>query len=379
MAFLGPFPRGNVSTLRIISYCKSLVKRGYAVKVYILAPTTEASVNTNKQGVFEGIEYEYLTDITWSTRNPHFILKVIYYFCGIFKFIFKVKQDSLVVLLTYHSSLFFNVIMKLVTKSMGVCFVLDKTEYPVGRTTPSVIEKIKLKCFDKIVTISKELQLFFSQYSKDVFLLPMSIDPDRYAQDDSVQIKNNKVTVIFGTHNRDCIMDSIQGFIRFVRKTGNKSLKLSLVGNFDRLCNDYPENRSILSLIDEENMEDRIIFEGEIPNDQIPYYLMTSKILLTTPRFFVSGGFPTKLGEYLLSGSPVIATKAGELADYLHHREDLIFVEPGNIQEIAEAICWVEDNEMESKLVAKKGQETAKRLFNADTYMDDFERFLAIK
>lgn len=372
MVFLGPFPIGNVSTLRIGSYCKALVDNGYYVKVYILAPTAEAKINKKRLGVYDGIEYEYLTKITWQKENTSFIVKIIYYLFGILKMCRYMFKDKIDILMTYHSETLFNCFIAVFTKIKNIPFVLDKTEYP--RNKDFILEKLKLKCFDGIITISKELEEYYQNYNESVFLLPMSINPKRYQGLHGIKNTDN-ITVVFGVHNRDCIEDSILGFIKFLKDTTNSSSQLILVGDYKRLF-EMHNLESLTQNIKDSGFENRIVFKGLVPIDEIPRILKSSRVLLTTPQFFISGGFPTKLGEYLLSGVPVVATRVGELEDYLCDKKDIIFVEPNNIDYIAQTLDWVFRNEHEAKKIGLSGAEKANRVFNAETYVNDLILFL---
>lgn len=372
MVFLGPYPIGNVSTLRISSYCKALVDKGYNVKVYILAPTAEAKINEKRLGVDDGVEYEYLTKITWDKENTSFFIKINYYLFGIFKMCRYIFKDKIDVLMSYHSEIVFNCFVAVFTKIKKIPFVLDKTEYP--RKKNNFWEKVKLKCFDGIITISKELESYFKNYNKSTFLLPMSINPKRYQDLQRVKITNN-ITVVFGVHNRDCIEDSILGFIQFLKNTRNSSSQLILVGDYKRLF-EIHNLESLTKIIKDSGFESRIIFKGLVPINDIPLVLKSSRVLLTTPQFFISGGFPTKLGEYLLSGVPVVATRVGELEDYLCDKKDIIFVEPNNIDCIAKTLNWVFQNEHEVQKIGLSGARKANRVFNAKTYVNDLIVFL---
>lgn len=372
MVFLGPFPIGNVSTLRISSYCRALVNKGYFVKVYILAPTAEAKINKERLGVDEGVEYEYLTKITWDKQNTSFIIKIIYYLFGILKMCRYIFKDNMDILMTYHSEIIFNSFIRFFTIIKKIPFVLDKTEYP--RRKDYFLERLKLKFFNGIITISRELQRYYQKYNNSIFLLPMSIDPKRYQGLQEVKRTDN-ITVVFGVHNRDCIEDSILGFIKFLKDTGNTSSNLVLVGDYCRLIEIH--NLQILNrTIRDSGFENRIIFKGPVPIDDIPSILKSSRVLLTTPRMFKSGGFPTKLGEYLLSGVPVVSTRVGELEDYLSDKKDILFVEPNNIDYISKTLDWVFRNEYEANKIGLSGAEKANKVFNAETYVNDLILFL---
>ena len=84
VVFLGPFPIGNVSTVRIISYCKAFVKKGHFVKVFIIAPTDEAKQNKLKCGVVDGVHFQYVSRITWRGEKTNFIVKSELLYMGIY-------------------------------------------------------------------------------------------------------------------------------------------------------------------------------------------------------------------------------------------------------------------------------------------------------
>jgi len=68
---------------------------------------------------------------------------------------------------------------------------------------------------------------------------------------------------------------------------------------------------------------DSIKFLGRLPHDEvINHYKHADAFLLPRPfREYSAAGFPTKLGEYLATGKPVIAYATGDIPKYLTHKE----------------------------------------------------------
>jgi len=148
--FFGPFPIGNASTLRVYSYCKSIAQSGHKVKVFILAPTTEAAINTVHSGNYQGVDFQNITSITWSDK-PSVFKKLWYYVYGIFRTLTLINRGEYNSIITYHNTLFFAFIFRIYSIIKGIPFVIDKTEYPyyyhnsgkLGR----LIREINLKLF----------------------------------------------------------------------------------------------------------------------------------------------------------------------------------------------------------------------------------------
>lgn len=384
LVFLGPFPIGNVSTLRILSYCKALAKKNIPIKVLIIAPTKEAAINKMKTGCVDGVEYEYMTNITWSNDNPPIIIKLCYYIFGLIKSIYILRRDKINCLLSYHDELIANCMYMFTCKIMKILFVIDKTEYPsnyfrVNKFHTKLI-KFRLKMFDKFIVITKELRKFYTDITNKqndaIFLLPMTIDIDRYKNILNEDSKLAYIAVVFGTHNRDGLFSSIKAYQKYLLITKKTPYKLLLIGDFEGLCKSHPECNQIVDYIRDNALDNNVIFKGLISIQDIPHMLINAKCLLTTPLKYVSGGFPTKLGEYLLSGVPVIATSAGEISEYLTHNENILLSPVEDYEDIAQKILFVQENNVEAQKIAKAGKRVAERVFNADYYIDDLIPFL---
>jgi glycosyltransferase involved in cell wall biosynthesis len=121
----------------------------------------------------------------------------------------------------------------------------------------------------------------------------------------------------------------------------------------------------ILQMIKEYNLKDNVIFTGIVEKRNIPYYLTKAKVLvLSRPdNLQAQGGFPTKLGEYLLSGRPTVVTKVGEIQEYLTDGVTAFLAEAGSAENFARKVIEALENSELSEIVAKKGKELAKEKF----------------
>ena len=76
------------------------------------------------------------------------------------------------------------------------------------------------------------------------------------------------------------------------------------------------------------------------------------------------GGFPTKLGEYLASGKPVIVTNVGEISEYLTDRQNAYIIEPNNIEALYNCFKYIADHYEEAINVGLEGRKLAEGIFN---------------
>ena len=76
-------------------------------------------------------------------------------------------------------------------------------------------------------------------------------------------------------------------------------------------------------------------------------------------------GFPTKLGEYLATGKPVVVTRVGEIPEYLKDQENAFIASPGDAHNFAMKMKQVMNNYDDALKVGHKGQQLALTTFNS--------------
>jgi len=71
-------------------------------------------------------------------------------------------------------------------------------------------------------------------------------------------------------------------------------------------------------------------------------------------------GLPTKLFEYQACGKPIICASLGEPARYIRSTESGITIEPGNVNQMVEAIRFLNSNPVERRRLGKNGLDYVK-------------------
>ncbi len=122
---------------------------------------------------------------------------------------------------------------------------------------------------------------------------------------------------------------------------------------------------------------ERIIFTGTVPREQVPKHLASCDILVnpTVPNpdgteFF---GSPTKLFEYMAMGKAIVSSALGQMKEILEHEKDALLVEGGNYKALKEAILTLaEDKNLRKKL----GKNARKKVIKEYTWKRNAERVL---
>lgn len=88
--------------------------------------------------------------------------------------------------------------------------------------------------------------------------------------------------------------------------------------------------------------EHRAIFTGVVPHERVPKLLDACDLLVSPHVPLEDGsdffGSPTKLFEYMAMGKAIVASRLGQIGEVLADEETALLIEPGNAQQLADAI-----------------------------------------
>lgn len=141
----------------------------------------------------------------------------------------------------------------------------------------------------------------------------------------------------------------------------HETLRLVLTGRGDAEAMDEFFARKQLS-----PYEGRIDYKGYM--DEKDYYsLLNDADIPCMTRVniaFANAGFPFKLGEFLATGKPVIASRVSDVHRFLANGQNAMLVEPGSSAEICEAAEFLINNPESAAAIGKRGREAAKTFFD---------------
>lgn len=87
---------------------------------------------------------------------------------------------------------------------------------------------------------------------------------------------------------------------------------------------------------------DRVLMPGAVEHERVPTLLDACDILVSPHVPLDAGaeffGSPTKLFEYMAMGKGIVASRLGQIAEVLQHEETALLVDPGNFEQLTDAI-----------------------------------------
>lgn len=363
-------PIGFAATNRILSYVNGFATNGVETEVLVFRKNQVPSngFNKNTYGDLVGGKFSYLQKTT--VKSTSFFKRRIDNFLSpfiLFNYVlFNIEKGSLLIYYSPHTMpLLFLYFAKKIKNN--IILLKEESEHPTIRKRSKnfiswvLFDKIHYLLFDGFLLMTDNLMSYFEfKYPKmPKCLVPMTVDFARFGKQD-VQ-KEKLVTYVGSLNNRkDGILFLLKAFKEFVKSY--KNYRLQVCG----FALSLSEKDAFLKEIDTIGLNKLVIFKENVQSIVIPNILSKSSILvLPRPHSIqAENGFPTKLGEYLATGIPVIVTSVGEIPKYLTHKSSAYIIEPGKINEIQNYLEYCAENTDLAIEVGKNGRKVALKSFN---------------
>lgn len=352
-------------TNRVFSFLRGFSELGVDTEVVFLAPDKDRST---VQEQFPHINYKYMWEkMPFSNR---IINKLTEEYNG-WKFSRMLKPGD-VVFLTNFGNIFFRIIGK-----RGVKVIHEKTEHPDVYSFKGfnlARYKREVPKVDGLFVISTALRDYFASLGVNktkIEIVNMTVDCNRFAG--LIKQPAEKYVAYCGTasNNKDGVDELIKAF-SIVHQT-HPEVKLYIIGK----TLDKDDVSGNLKLIKDLGLQDVIVFTGIVSYSNMPQMLKNATILaLDRPDSLQAKcGFPTKLGEYLLTENPVVVTKVGDIPLFLKDGESALLAEERQPEEFASKLIWVLEHPSEAAEIGKKGAKIALSEFN---YLNETKKILNV-
>lgn len=349
------FSYGSASSNRLLAYANSAADMGVETEIVALLRLEMKNCAPHKGVTIRGLKPCSIQDKVLS--------KILSFFTTIWFLLTKVNKEDR--LLLYGSAEYLPLLLW--TRPKQSFFEL--TEFPElfkPKVYPWSYYQKLWKRLNGIFVISSNLKQYFTSngVSHDkVHVINMIVDPTRFKGVERCKSRE-KYIAYCGNVNKDSkdgVGDLIKAFVRYHEEF--KDRKLYIIGPITSQSQ-KEEYEEYLKL---SNAHDSVVFTGSVsPNDIPKYFVDAEMLVLARPdNIQAKYGFPTKLGEYLLSARPVVLTDVGNISDFLEDGKDAYIAQPGDIISISSKMIKVSREKETSDLVALNGKRIALEEFDS--------------
>ena len=372
------YPFGIAPTSRGSLYARGLLETGGRVLVLCPGPseyTNKIIMNRDAIGIKDGVAFEYTCGTT--IRGKSFLQQKWLVLKGLFRAAWRIwllhKTNSVDVVLIFSDRWVTILFFWFVAKLCRTKYVSEQNEQPFYQAEHYYFWKVVslfytytlFRLFDGAIVISNYLWDYMRKrmrHSATLLKLPILVDVNQFSSDQSASPILGKYLAYCGTWIE--AQDGIQSLMKAFAKISNDfpNLKLVLIGDVLKVSV-IPTYRSYA---EELGISERVIFTGFVSRRDLISYLTHASILCLAKPFNLQSeaAFPTKLGEYLATGKPVLVTKTGQIATFLEDNLNVFLAPPDDVAAFAERLHYILLHPEEAAVVGRRGREAALRYFD---------------
>ncbi len=349
------FIYGTASSNRLLAYANDASGRGYNVEIVSLL-----SLDLKDYQPQNGVSIKGLFPCQ---IHKGFLAKIISFFTTLWFLVTVVHKDDMVLL--YGSADYLPLFALFRRKQTW----LELTECPDlfhPKTYPFVLYEQLWKRIKGIIVISANLKQYFVDHGVDsnkVHVINMIVDPSRF--DGVERALNIKKYVaycgIIVEDSKDGVEDLLRAFAEYHKCYPDRILYI-----IGQIISESIKKKYVDYLISA-GIKDCVYFTGAVSPRVIPQLFIDAEMLVLARPNTVQAkyGFPTKLGEYLLSGRPTVLTDVGNISDFLVDGKSTYMAEAGNIHSIASKMIEVSADSSYADDVGAMGKQVALSSFNS--------------
>lgn len=383
VVFIGfPYPQGLAGTKRNQHAIDALKKHGASVKVIVLRQSTK--INT-PNGVYNGVLYETIGP---DLRRMRFLLTSPVFFLKSLKAVRAAFcPDAENILYIYGPATFeklpmiqqarkcgYKIIYDIVEDYDAVAQLSSKISSKATNFSAKWLSKRSLAVADGIIVVSSYLKDKISDLTKGkIPILLRSISVDTANIPYMKPFSGSEISLFYaGIYGvKDGVENLLDAFE--ILASSYPCLRLVLSG-----AGDPVRMQKILNRIKCSEYNDRINYVGYLSDEQY-YQLLCSVDIPCVPRvdsLCANAGFPFKLGEFLASGKPVIASSVSDVEKFISDRRHAILTKPGSVDELVSGIRYLLENTSEAIQIGMNGRKKAMDEFDVSTQGDFLCNFL---
>lgn len=377
------FPEGMAPSIRILAYCNGLEQNGVKTEIFSFHRVVREN-NKVFSGEARGIKFT-CTYVTTKPSSHGFrsILEKIKMVRRTIKEIKRSNKEQKIdhLFLSFDSLLFFYSFVPFI-RILGIkcVFIADEFPEPIRQLKTDLPKwhywayRFIFRNVGKRVFMTKALQFFYdSKVSiKPTFIMSSILEASRFKNVERV-VSSTPYLCYMG--NMQLAKDDVLTIIKAFGIISNEysSLELRLYGTPNE-----QDKEKVEAQIKTLCLNGRARIMGRINYDQVPAVLSQASLLVTaqpnTKR--AEGGFPTKMAEYMMSGSPMLVTDVGEIHLYVSDGVNTFMVPPQSPELYAEKLRYILNNPSVAEQVAKNAYDYAVRTFDSKYVTKELVRFL---
>lgn len=315
------FPYSCADATRVLNFAKLFKELGHKIDVLGVQYAKQGALS----GEAEGISYEMLQATQWTGLKAYKRVKQLEKDIQAYLSA-QDRYDAILLSNVYYdlSNVFIRYAKKTGAKLMVNAvewYEKDNVQFDGIKGKINFIKnRIALRCIHKkmgnIIAISSLLDDYYQKRGCQTVTIPTIIDMEEYSLVRKREKQYENVVNIAYTGNpgrKDYIVNAIYA-LEYLTDTERNKIRLHFYGaTKEKVCQDDDFRACV------EKYDKQITFHGRIPYVEVKEKIASADftVLLRPNKRYANAGFPTKVGESMACGTPVIANLTSDLGKYI--------------------------------------------------------------
>ena len=316
--FGGTFPYGSAISSRVLNYCRLFRSLGYDVHVIALR-SKESKYSTSTAYRFETFSFQIVTTKSTSSLDSFIGSKELIRSTKAYIEGHKVDAFFLVSFEPYFRKMIGRLKKTGAPIYIDQCEWMDVSSYRLRYIDWRYIRRNWLinkgyKKVDGVVSISRLLNQHFCDLGVRTVRVPTILDVENASYTETVT--NKKINIVYSgnpSHSKEYLKPMIQ--LLAENETFRERFRFEICGPSEqKVIANIGGDRKLL-----DKAGDSVVIRGMVPQEKMPKLLQNAwfQLFIRPNRRSSNAGFPTKLGESMMNGTPVITNDTGDISLYL--------------------------------------------------------------
>jgi len=384
----------GATAVRVALFAKGLTKQNYNVKYIIPFKRDLASLEEPRLNEIDGLFCHYVVNNKFIPTNS--LKKILYRIVSIVKTMKMIvdhrKYYDRKFIFSISPIFWYTYPIALLGKHFGYKIIFEYNDLPlIEYGEGSILHPVK-RIFYRlgehinytygprnlagIVTITQQLNSYFEDNFPSIpkMVIPLNADYDRIRMGNIIDGKRPKhMTLVYsGSYFEfEGVNELIDAFK--IVEIEHSNVQLILTG--DLPYQGWEKTKSYTRSL---GFKAPIIFTGMLPYEDYIQTIRDAYILLLPKNENVinNSNFPTKLGEYMATGNPVVAGQSPVLDDFLTNNENVVFYKPGDVEEFASRISYLLSHPEERLRIGRNARDFAQNQFDYQHNAKQLDSFM---